>query len=343
MSANTVLVFMWLGVTAYALFAGADFGAGFWDLLAGDAATGAPRRALIERVIGPVWEANHVWLIFVLVVLWTAFSPVFAAFASTLTIPLTAAAIGIILRGASFAFRKAVPGVPLKRLFGAAFAASSIITPFFLGAAAGGVASGRVPLGNANGNLVTSWLNPTSLLGGTLAVATCAFLAAVFLCHDAEVRAEPELVDWFRARAIAMGAIASVIVISAAWVLHADSPRLFDGLTGRAGPVVALSGVAGLGAMVLVARRRYVLARGAAGLAVGSIVWAWAVAQYPYMLVPTVRINDVAAPPAVLRATVISLAVGMVLIVPALVWLLALAQTPASTSTSGASAGRRRA
>jgi cytochrome d ubiquinol oxidase subunit II len=337
-SANVVLVFMWLGVTAYALLAGADFGAGFWDLIAGDAIKGAPVRALIERVIGPVWEANHVWLIFVLVVLWTAFAPVFAAFASTLTIPLTAAAIGIILRGSAFAFRKASPGLQLKRAFGAAFAASSIITPFFLGAAAGGVASGRVPLGNAEGNLVTSWLNPTSILGGALAVVTCAFLAAVYLCHDADVRGAPELAEWFRRRAIAVGGLASVVAACGGFVLHADAPRLFDGLTGRAAPVVVISGLAGLSAMVLVARRRYVVARGVAGLAVGAIVWAWAVAQYPYMLVPAVRIEDVAAAPAVLRAVAVSLAIGMAVIGPGVVWLLALAQTP----TSAASADHRR-
>ncbi|MGO4759566.1 cytochrome d ubiquinol oxidase subunit II, partial [Streptomyces sp. 2MCAF27] len=172
MLANLTLGVMWIGLTCYALFGGADFGAGLWDLLAGRSGPGAPRRALIEHTIGPVWEANHVWLIFVVVLLWAGFSPVFAAVMSTLYIPLTLTALGIIARGAAFAFRKASTELWQKRLFGACFALSSVLTPFFLGTVAGGVASGRVPPGLAAGDLITSWLNPTSLLGGVLAVLT---------------------------------------------------------------------------------------------------------------------------------------------------------------------------
>src|ERR671939_480002 len=150
--AEVVLGVAFLAIIAYALFGGADFGAGIWDLLAGGAVTGRPRRTLIEHSIGPVWEANHVWLIFVLVVLWTGFPPAFAAVASTLYLPLTAAALGMIARGSAFAFRKTVTRLGLQRLFGAAFAFSSVVTPFFLGTVAGAVASGRVPLGIAKGN-----------------------------------------------------------------------------------------------------------------------------------------------------------------------------------------------
>ncbi len=169
-TAQALLALMWTGVTAYALFAGADFGAGFWDLTAGGPERGSAQRKLIEHSIGPVWEANHVWLIFVLVVLWTGFPEAFAAIASSLYVPLTLVAVGVILRGAGFAFRKAVTGVALERLFGATFAASSVITPFFLGAVAGAVASGRVPAGIARAHPVRSFVNPTSVLGGTLAV-----------------------------------------------------------------------------------------------------------------------------------------------------------------------------
>src|SRR5206468_12830379 len=138
---------------------------------------GAHRRRLIEHAIGPVWEANHVWLIFVLVVLWTGFPTAFAAIASTLYLPLTLAALGMIARGSAFAFRKTADTFALRRFLGAGFAFSSVVTPFFLGAVAGGVASGRVPPGIATGDIVTSWLNPTSVLGGVLAVLTCAYLA----------------------------------------------------------------------------------------------------------------------------------------------------------------------
>ncbi|MBN9620230.1 MAG: cytochrome d ubiquinol oxidase subunit II, partial [Actinobacteria bacterium] len=140
-AATAVLVLTWLALTAYALLAGADFGAGVWDLVAGSASRGQPRRKLIEHVIGPVWEANHVWLIFVLVLLWTAFPTVFAAVASTEWIPLTLAALGIIGRGSAFAFRKTVTEVWQQRLFGATFAVSSVVTPFCLGAVAGALAT----------------------------------------------------------------------------------------------------------------------------------------------------------------------------------------------------------
>ena len=183
--ATTLLALMWASVTVYALLAGADFGAGAWDLLSGRTGPGARRRALIEHAIGPVWEANHVWLIFVLVLMWTAFPPLFAAVSSTLYIPLTLVALGVIARGSAFAFRKAVTEVWQQRIFGAAFAFSSLVTPFFLGAVAGGVASGRVPPGVAGGNVVTSWLNPTSVLSGALAVVAGMYLAAVYLTADA--------------------------------------------------------------------------------------------------------------------------------------------------------------
>ena len=143
--AELLLSVMFVGLIAYALFGGADFGAGTWDLFAGGTRRGQRQRDLIEHSIGPVWEANHVWLIFVLVVLWTAFSGAFAALASTLYIPLTLAAFGMIARGTAFAFRKSITTLGMRRFLGASFALSSLITPYFLGAVVGGVASGRVP------------------------------------------------------------------------------------------------------------------------------------------------------------------------------------------------------
>src|SRR3712207_6407439 len=143
--AEVVLSIMFVGLIAYGLFGGADFGAGIWDLLAGGTRRGAAQRELIERSIAPVWEANHVWLIFVLVVLWTAFSGAFAAVVTTLYIPLTLAAFGMIARGAAFAFRKSITTLGMRRFLGASFALSSLITPYFLGAVVGGVASDRVP------------------------------------------------------------------------------------------------------------------------------------------------------------------------------------------------------
>ncbi len=187
-------IVLWLGLTAYAVFGGADFGAGFWDLAAGGTERGLRPRALIADAIGPVWEANHTWLIFDLVILWTAFPAAFAAIMSTLFVPLSLAALGIVLRGAAFAFRPVATGLTGRRLAGAVFAISSVVTPFFLGAAGGAIASGRVPVGNAAGDPWTSWLTPTSFLVGVLAVATCAYLAAVFLVADARRQSGTELV-----------------------------------------------------------------------------------------------------------------------------------------------------
>src|SRR6478672_9572983 len=183
---DTVAVVLLLALTAYAVFGGADFGAGFWDLTAGGPERGFRPRELIERSIGPVWEANHVWLIFVFVVTWTAFSEAYASIMLTLFVPLTLAALGIVLRGASFAFRKVVVRTRDQRNFGAAFALGSVLVPYCLGAVAGSIASGRVPSGGEPGDPWSSWVNPTSVLGGVLAVCTSAYLAAFFLVSDAQ-------------------------------------------------------------------------------------------------------------------------------------------------------------
>ncbi len=321
-----VLGIMWVGLTAYALFGGADFGAGFWDLLAGGAQRGRAPRRLIEYSIGPVWEANHVWLIFVLVVLWTSFPPAFAAVASTLYIPLTLAALGMIARGAAFAFRHSVDQPAFEQLFGASFAFSSVATPFFLGTIAGAVASGRVPPGIAAGDVVSSWLNPTSMLGGVIAVGTCAFLAAVYLCADAQRDGDARLVAYFRVRAIAAAVVVGIIALGGIAVLRIDAAALFDGLISRGLPLILASAAAGIGAIALLARGRLVVARVAAALAVTAVIWGWAVAQYPYLLQPQLTIAAAAAPQATLRAMLISLVAGAVLLVPSLAFLFALFQ-----------------
>ena len=307
--AITLLVLMWVSVTVYALLAGADFGAGAWDLLSGRTGPGARRRALIEHSIGPVWEANYVWLIFVLVLMWTAFPPLFAAVSSTLYIPLTLVALGVIARGSAFAFRKAVTELWPQRIFGAAFAFSSLVTPFFLGAIAGGVASGRVPPGLARGDVVTSWLNPTSVLCGALAA----------------------------------GAVTGLVAAAGLVVVHSDAPRLWAGLSGRALPLVAVSGAAGVASLALLAVRRYLLVRVTAALAVAAVLWGWGAAQYPHLLAaaPGLTVGQAAAGRATLQATLISAGVGIALLAPSLAWLFLLFQRgkpvspPASSSTAG--------
>ena len=189
--ADAVAVVLWVGVTMYAVFGGADFGAGLWSLLAGSGSRGRRPRELIDWAIGPVWEANHVWLVFVLVVLWTAFSSAFEAIFSTLFIPLSLAAVGIVFRGAGFAFHKTAGRFRGRALAQSSFGLASLLTPFFMGTVVGAIAGGRVPVGNAAGDAVTSWLNPLSLLIGALFVATSAYLAAVFLVSDARRAGTP--------------------------------------------------------------------------------------------------------------------------------------------------------
>ncbi len=326
--AEAVLGAAFAGLVAYALFGGADFGGGVWDLLAGGTERGRRARDRVERSIGPVWEANHVWLIFVLVVLWTGFPGAFAAAVTTLYLPLTLAAFGIIGRGAAFAYRKSVDTLAMRRFFGAVFAVSSLLTPFFLGAVVGAVASGRVPPGIAAGDVVTSWVTPTSFLGGTLAVLTCAYLAAVFLCGDAARDGEHDLAEAFRRRAVVAAVVTGAVGLAGIAVLRADAPLLFDGLTGRGLPVVVLSVVAGLAALGLLLARRYIAARLASALAVAAILVGWAVSQYPYLLPPTRTVDEAAAGRPTLLALLIALSAGAVILIPALAFLYTLFQRP---------------
>ncbi|MFD7438377.1 cytochrome d ubiquinol oxidase subunit II [Streptomyces sp. NPDC059861] len=322
-----MLVVLWIGLTAYVLFGGADFGAGVWDLLAGGAERGRDQRDLVEHSIGPVWEANHVWLIFVIVLTWTGIPSVFAAIASTLYIPLTAVALGIIARGAAFAFRKVSRELWQQRLFGATFAFSSLVTPFFLGTVAGAIASGRVPPGIAAGDLVTSWVNPTSLISGVLAVGTAAYLAAVYLTRDAQRTGDEALTQAFRLRALHTGVFVGVMSAVGLFVLRADARPLFDDLTsGAALPLLVLSVAAGVVSLALLAwGRSYLMVRLTAALAVTGLLWGWGIGQHPVLL-PGVSLDEAAATGAVLGASLGALAVGAVLLVPSLWWLYATFQ-----------------
>jgi len=324
--ADAVAVVLFLGVSAYALFAGADFGAGFWDLIAGGARRGERPRAVIDASIGPVWEVNHVWLIFTLVVLWTAFPTAFASIMITLFVPFTLAALGIVLRGSSFAFRKEVFRTSSQRNFGAAFASSSVLVPFCFGAIAGAIASGRVPNGGDAGDPWSSWINPTSVLGGVLAVTVCAYLAAVYLVYDAHRVAEPAMVDYFRRRALGASIAAGVIAVAGIFVLRADARFLFDRLVWQGLPLVIVSGLCGLGSLVLLARRRDFAARVLAVGAVVSIVWGWGVAQWPYVLPESLKVDAAAAPDPTLASVLIVFAIAAVVILPSIAIVYVLDQ-----------------
>lgn len=312
-------------MVAYAVLGGADYGAGFWDLTAGGAEVGRRPRHLIDQTLAPVWEANHVWLIFCLVMLWTAFPSVFAAIMTTLYIPLGLAVLGIVVRGSGFAFRKVLVRTDQQRVAGAAFAVSSVIAPFFLGTVAGGIASGRVPA-HGYGDAVHSWVNPTSALGGALAVLVCGFLAAVFLVAEARRRGDPDLEAWFRRRAVVIAAVTGVVVLAGIAVLRSDAPQLFNGLLGRGLPLVIMSALCGLAALLLLPRAAPRLLQLLAIAAVVAVILGWGVAQYPNLLGTHATIGQAAAPTPTLWALTIVATAALLLVVPSTALLFTLQQ-----------------
>jgi cytochrome d ubiquinol oxidase subunit II len=323
---TVVAAVLLLALTAYAVFAGADFGAGFWDLTAGGPEQGRRARELIEHSIGPVWEANHVWLIFILVVSWTAFPEAYASIWLTLFVPLTIAALGIVLRGSSFAFRKSVETTRTRRLFGAGFAASSVLVPYCMGTVAGGIASGRVPAGGRAGDPVDSWVNPTSVVAGVLALALFAYLAAAYLVRDARAAGEEDLAEHFRQRCVLSAVVVAAVLVVGAFVVRSDAPYVWDGLTSRALPVVAVSALCGAGALVLLLRDAARGARVLAALAVAGVVVGWGVAQWDYLLPESLTVADAAAPSGTLTGLVVAVGLGLVLVLPGFLLLYRLDQ-----------------
>jgi cytochrome bd ubiquinol oxidase subunit II len=319
-------VVLWLGVTTYAVFGGADFGAGFWDLVSDRGEQAERSRGLIAAAIGPVWEANHTWLIFDLVILWTAFPVAFAAIMSSLFVPLSLAAVGIVLRGAAFAFRPVVAGERGRRITTAIFAASSVMTPFFLGAAGGGIASGRVSLDPGGGDLVASWLNPTSILVGLMAVAVCAYLAAVFLVADARRLGEIDLAALFLRRARAVALATGALTVIGIFVVMTDAPILARELTGRGWPLVVAGLVLGGAALVAIGRRAPFGTRPLAVGAVVAVIWGWGVAQYPDILPGSLSLSDAAAPSGSLGSLLVVFVAAALMIAPSLVLLFWLTQ-----------------
>jgi cytochrome d ubiquinol oxidase subunit II len=324
--ADVVAAILWTGVTLYAVFGGADFGGGLWDLIAGDAGRGKRPRALIERSLTPVWEANHVWLIFILVVLWTAFSEAFGAIMSTLYVPLALAALGIVLRGAGFAFRESIERLDVKRALGATFAISSVMTPFFMGAVVGAIAAGNVPAGG-DGDAFSTWLQPLPLMIGALFVATGAYVSAIFLVADARrSAATADLEDYFARRALAAALVAGALAVAGIFALRGEARYVYDGLTSDGLPLVILSALCGLAVLVMLVRGRR---RGLRPLAVGAVVaviWGWGVAQFPYLLPTSLKIAQSAAPPDTLAAVIVVFLVAAVLVLPALGLLYWLSQ-----------------
>jgi cytochrome d ubiquinol oxidase subunit II len=322
--ADVPVLLMLVGLAAYGVLGGADFGAGFWQLLGGRSERDREIREHAHHSMGPVWETNHVWLIFILVVCWTAYPGAFGSLMSTLAVPLFLAGIGIVLRGAAYALRSGTETPREQRIVETVLGSASVLTPFALGAAVGGIASGRVPVGNAEGDLVTSWLNATSILVGVLAVVTAAHMAAVFLAADANRLGRADLLEAFRARALGSAVVAGAVALAGLIVVRDDAETIWDGLTSGAGlAAVLVSAAGGLATLWLVWRSRFEPARYTASVAVGAIIAGWALAQRPNFL-PGLTIDEAAADRSTLIALIVSVAIGALLLIPALTLLFGL-------------------
>jgi cytochrome d ubiquinol oxidase subunit II len=318
------LWFALVGLALYTVLGGADFGAGFWQLAAGRGKQADDVRDEAHHAMAPVWEANHVWLIFVLTVVWTAYPAAFGSIASTLSIPLFIAGVGIVMRGGAYALRAGTRTAGEQRRVDTVFALSSVLTPFALGTVIGAIASGRVHVGNPGGSLVTSWLNPTSIAIGVLAVASGAYTSAVFLTGDAERHGDHALADRFRARALGAGLATGAIAVGALIVLHFDAERIFRRLTQGVGlPALVASVIAGIATLAVVWRRRYEPARYLAAVAVAATIAGWALAQNPVFL-QGLTIREAAAGHDTLVAVVVAVLVGALLLFPSLALLFRL-------------------
>ncbi len=297
-----------LAMIAYAVLGGADFGGGVWDLLARGPRREA-QRAAIARAMGPVWEANHVWLIFVVVIFFSAFPSAWAVYTTTLAAPLRVMLLGIVLRGVAFVFRAYAPhhaGGHATERWGAVFGAASIVTPFLLGTCVGAISAGDM-----------SWLSPIALSMGAAFASLCPWLAAVFLT----VETEGEVQEDFRSRALLAGGIVIAGALITLPLTRTLAPHLWAGLVGRALPVVVGGVIAGAAALVLMLRRSYRLARLFAVAQVASVIVGWALAQHPFLIYPDITLASAAAPEGTLKFVLYSLPFGLAIIGPSF-WYL---------------------
>jgi cytochrome bd ubiquinol oxidase subunit II len=312
-----------LGVIAYAVFGGADYGGGVWDLLATGPMAERQRDA-IAHAIGPVWEANNVWLIYVIVVTWTAFPTVYATVSTALFVPVVLALFGIILRGAAFGFRSQYGRhAGIANAWGHVFNTASTITPFLLGAIAGAIASGgiRVHNGVVVADLWSSWTTPFALVCGAFAMALCSVLAATYLTVEAQSAGDLALVVIYRWRALVAGAVTAAIGAVAAILAYLESPVLWRGLVGAALPLSLGAVLIGLGTAAALLLGSYRVARLGVAAETACILAGWGVAQYPYLIIPDVTVSNAAVPPSVLVAVVIASLAGMIVLLPSL-WYL---------------------
>ncbi|MBN8865972.1 MAG: cytochrome d ubiquinol oxidase subunit II [Solirubrobacterales bacterium] len=338
--ADVPAILILVGIALYAVLAGADFGAPIWAITArGEVAERLKDSG--HRSMAPVWEANHVWLIFVLVICWTAYPEVFGSIFSTLWIPLLLACLGIIMRAVGYV-AGGVSGRPVIRYLAAV---SSFLVPFALGCVIGAIVDGGVPPGNAQGDILEAWTGPVPIAIGLILVASSAYLAAVYLAADAERRGETELAVAFRGRGLAAGVVAGLMAAIGLLALHGDAERVFDGLTSGAGLVAVIaSGAAGLVTLGLLWSGRFRKARFVAAIAVAAVVAGWGLAQQP-MILPGLTVREAAASDEVIVGLLVAVAIGLIILVPSLALLYSLVLggrfDPLDVASPGAAPERR--
>jgi cytochrome d ubiquinol oxidase subunit II len=314
--ADAVAGVMVVALVIYGLTGGADFGGGILDITARGARAREQREA-IERALAPIWEANHVWLIVVLVLLFVAFPEAFAAISTWLFVPIMLLVVGIVIRGAAFIFRAYdVHSDPVQRRWGRVFSAASVLAPLMLGVVVGALARGDASVADRGW---FSWISPFPLVTGAFAVALFTFLAAVYLT----VETEGALREDFRRRGIGAGVVVLVLAVAVAALSAREAPLVFAGLTRRwfSVPLQGATAVAATGAFAALFTRRFRLARTAAAGQVSLIVVGWAASQYPWLLVPDYTVASAAAPRITLVLLLWAVTAGAVFLVPAL-WML---------------------
>lgn len=332
--AYVMLAILWLALIAYAVLGGADFGAGVWDLLyVGNRDVSKRRHEFINHALGPVWEANHVWLIFLIVGLFTAFPSVFSTLSIVLFLPFTLALIGIVLRGAAFIFR--VYGTRSDRygavVWGAVFSFASIITPFILGASAAAVASGHIRITSApvQADMTgATWFTPFAIVIGLMAVALCGVLSSVYLSVEAEQAKDTALEQVFRLRAIIAGAVTAALGAVGLILSRTEAPLLWQGLLAHAIPVVIATMLVGLATAAALFTRHYRLARVLIIIETAGLLGSWGISQLPYLIPPSVTVDSAANSPGVLQVLLVGTIIGMVLLLPSLYYLFSVFKLP---------------
>ena len=310
---------MLAALVLYALLGGADFGGGVLDLLARGPRREA-QRALVERALGPIWEANHVWLILVVVLLFACFPPAFGAISIGLFVPILVLLLGIVLRGAAFTFRTYDRPDPRVRVrWGLVFSASSVIAPVMLGTMVGALASGRVA---PDGSAPFAWVAPFPLATGGLALVLFAYLAAVYAAVQADRAGDAALAGDFRARALGAGVAVFGCAALAGGLSFSEAPAVFDGLTRRPWSIALhlATAAAAVASFAALWRGRFRVARVTAACQAALIVAGWGASQYPY-LAPGLTLASASAPRATQLAVLWGLAAGAALLFPALALL----------------------